>query len=156
MFQLNLGDHSSPIAGYIAFRSRDHGALQWARRQALRISRDVASANVYFRSLPGGRSLTQILGDSSIWVNYHPTMPYFGETNAVGGREVAISGMSIRLGQWTVLATLIHELAHVNGAPGGGSQAAELAVLACGMGYQSERVSGVDDPRTPYNPGIGG
>ena len=34
--------------------------------------------------------------------------------------------------------------------------AAERAVLECGMGKRSELSSGVDDPSTPYNPGIVG
>jgi len=34
--------------------------------------------------------------------------------------------------------------------------AAERAVLECGLGNRSELRTGVDDPRTPYNPTIGG
>jgi hypothetical protein len=54
-----------------------------------------------------------------------------------------------------MLATLVHELAHSNGAPIAGP-AAERAVLECGMGNRSERSSGVDNRRTPYDPGIDG
>ena len=32
---------------------------------------------------------------------------------------------------WTVAATLIHELAHTNGAPGGNSHAAEATLSQC-------------------------
>jgi hypothetical protein len=72
------------------------------------------------------------------------------------GREVAISEQAFRIGRWTVLATLVHELAHTNGAPDRPSTAAEEAVLACGMGYNSEKTSGRDDTFTPYNPTIRG
>jgi hypothetical protein len=97
------------------------------------------------------------LADRSIWINYHPTMVDFGETNFAGGKEIAVSNASFRIGRWTVLATLVHELAHVDGVRGAVlPRAAELAVLACGLGKQSERTSGTDDPNTPYNPNISG
>jgi hypothetical protein len=154
--QINVGDHISPTAGYMAFPSAKRPTIRWARRRANWIAKNKPSADVYYKTLPGGRSLTQLLGDASIWINYHPTMPHFGETNAVGGKEIAISNSSYRIGRWTVLATLVHELAHTNGAPGGASTAAERAVLACGMGKASELTTGVDDPSTPYDPTIGG
>ncbi len=58
--------------------------------------------------------------------------------------------------QWIMLATLVHELAHINGAPGGASKQAEDALLACGLGRRIEFATGTDDPKTPYNPGISG
>jgi hypothetical protein len=115
-----------------------------------------ARSNVYFRSLPDGRSLTDLLNDAAIWVNYHPTMGAYGETNAVSGKEIAISERACRIGRWTVLATLIHELAHAGGAPGGADASAEEALLACGLGRSVEKTTGVDDPRTPYSPTIRG
>lgn len=159
--QINIGDHISSEAGYIAFPNQHRPAIRWARTKAQWITRNIPAADVYFRTLPNARTLTQLLADSSIWVNYHPTMPHFGETNRVGGKEIAISITSLRIGRWTVLGTLIHELAHSNGAPindalGNPSTQAEGALLACGLGKQSELTSGVDDPNTPYDPRIGG
>jgi len=154
--QINIGDHASPEVGYQAFPVRHRGTVRWARTRAIWISRNKASADVYFRGLPGGRSLTALLADNSIWVNFHATIAHFGETNAVGGSEIAIGPRAFRIGRWTVLATLIHELAHANGAPGGASRLAEEALPHCGLGRQSERTSGVDDQRTPYDPHIGG
>ena len=55
-----------------------------------------------------------------------------------------------------MLGTLIHELAHANGAPGEASKAAEEALLHCGLGKLSELTSGRDDLGTPYVPGIEG
>lgn len=154
--QINIGDHISTQAGYIAFPAARRDTIRWARVKARWIATNIATANPYFRGLPGGRSLSDLLADRSIWINYHPTMPHFGETNFVGGSEIAISQSSYRIGRWTVLATLIHELAHVDGAPGGASQAAELAVLECGLGRRSERRTGTDDAYTPYDPRITG
>jgi hypothetical protein len=154
--QINVGGHTSSEVGYIAFPANLRDTIRWARTRATWIAANKATANVYFKTLSGGKSLTELLADSSIWVNYHPTMPHFGETNTVGGKEIAISQSSFKIGRWTVLATLIHELAHSNGAPGGASKAAEEAVLACGMGHTSEKTSGADKTATPYNPGISG
>jgi hypothetical protein len=154
--QINIGDHTSSETGYIAFPNARRDDVMWARRKARWIASAMPSANVYFKSLPDGRSLTDLLNDSSIWINYHATMTAFGETNAVSGKEIAISERSCKIGRWTVLATMIHELAHADGAPGGTDRRAEEALLACGLGNASEKATGVDDPRTPFNPNIEG
>jgi hypothetical protein len=154
--QINIGDHVSSEAGYIAFPNHRLADMRWARSRAGKIAAEMPSANVYFRSLPDGRSLTDLLNDAGIWVNYHPTMGAYGETNAVSGKEIAISERACRIGRWTVLATLIHELAHAGGAPGGADASAEEALLACGLGRSVEKTTGVDDPRTPYSPTIRG
>lgn len=156
MMQINIGDHASPIAGYDPFPRAKRDTMRWARTRARRVARGLPSANVYFRSLPGGRSLQALLDDRTIWVNYHATMADYGETDSVGGKEIAIAEPAFRIGRWTVLATLIHELAHSNGAGLAPSRAAEEALLHCGLGRRSEKTTGIDDPRTPYNPGIEG
>lgn len=153
MLQINIGDHTSPYSDYLAFPTARREVIRWARRKAIWIAQAKPAANVYFKGLPSGRSLTSLLADNSIWVNYAPTMPHYGEA---GGNEIAISHQSYRIGRWTVLATLIHELAHVGGAPGGANPAAERALLACGLGRHAELASGIDDPWTPYDPNISG
>lgn len=153
--QINIGDHTSSEAGYAAFPQRLRDNMRWARTKARWIAQTMPSANVYFASLPDGRKLSDLLEDGRIWVNYHATMPYFGETNRVSGTEIAISERSCRIGRWTMLATLIHELAHAGGAPGGNDRRAEQALLACGLGRASEDIHG-DDPNTPYDPHIHG
>lgn len=154
--QINIGDHISSEAGYIAIPERHRGTMRWARTKAKEIAKTMPSANTYFKTLPDGRSLSDLLSDSSIWVNYHPAMPFFGETNQVSGKEIAISEKSFKIGRWTVLATLIHELAHTDGAPGGTDKRAERALLSCGLGKLSELTTGIDDPKTPFNPNIQG
>ena len=160
--QINIGDHTSSFDGLIAFPPLYRSDMNWARARARRIAAEMPSANVYFRALPGGRSLTQLLADGSIWVNYHPTghidgLPdFFGVTDQVGGKEIGISVRRCRTGRWGMLGTLIHELAHSNGAAGGQDHSAEGAKLACGLGRSSEQASGIDDPSTPYNPNTHG
>jgi len=157
MIQINIGDHTSPMAGYIAFPNHRRAAMRWARKHAFWIIRNKPGADPYFKGLPGGRSLTELLNDNTIWVNYHATLADWGQTNHAGGKEVAISVTAFRMSKWSVLATLIHELTHVNGVKGAVSpRAAEDALLHCGLGRQTERDTGVDDPKTPYDPDIRG
>lgn len=157
--QINLGDHVSPHAGFIAFPNSRRETMRWARQRAIWIARNIPSADVYFRSIAAGsRSLTALLSDSNLWVNFHATLNDFGVTPGAAGfaTECAIGPSAFRIGRWTVLATLIHELAHCNGAPGGASTTAEDALPHCGLGTLREFRTGVDDPHTPYTPGLSG
>jgi len=162
--QINVGDHSGGEHGSVFTPIPEDVRWQchWARRKARTIASDIRSANRYFRSLSVGRTLTNLLGDGSIWVNYDPSITYFGYTYS--NNDIWIGPMPFRIGKWTVLATIIHELAHINGAPGGSAvclptgtcHAAERAVLESGLGNRTEFTSGKDDPQTPYNPTISG
>lgn len=155
--QINIGDHTSSETDFIPIPKRHRTTMNWARARAILISNRLARADVYFRTLPNGRSLTELLADRTIWINYHATSNSFGLTNFAGGKEMAICEPAFRIGRWMVLATLVHELAHVNGVRGSVSPyAAERAVLECGMGRRSELTSGIDDPETPYDPTITG
>ncbi len=157
VIQINIGDHTSSEPDYIAVPARLLGQLRWARKHAIWISKNLPGADVYYRTLPEGRSLTQLLADATIWINYHPTSTDFGLTNHASGKEIAICNPSFRRGRWQVLATLVHELAHVDGVRGRTNpQGAERAVLECGLGRRSELTTGRDDPSTPYDPTISG
>ena len=153
--QINIGDHVSPEPTFLSVPAHYRDQLHWARTRARKIAATIPDANRYFLQLMGRRSLTELLADSSIWVNYSVALgkDYGG---AWGSKELAIGPAAFRIGRWTVLATVIHELAHCNGASGrNSSMEAELAVLACGLGRKSEQVQG-DDPYTPYNPNTRG
>jgi len=152
--QINIGDHASARVGWIAIPAKYRPVTSWARVRAKRIAREIPSADTYFKSLPYGRSLTALLADSTIWINYEPLNNAYGWAN---GKEIAMCKMSYDVGRWTVLGTLIHELAHVNGASGRrSSTTAEEALFHCGLGNRNEFSTGVDDPKTPYDPNIGG
>ncbi|HET7544025.1 MAG TPA: hypothetical protein VFK05_29340 [Polyangiaceae bacterium] len=152
--QINIGDHSSSAEGYLPVPAHLREQLYWARTKARNIAATHPDANKYFLQLRKRRSLTDLLADRTIWVNYSVLLGKdYGETTDYN--EIAIAPIAFRIGRWTVLATVIHELAHCNGAAGRRSSEAELAVLACGLGRKSEQVLG-DDPYTPYNPNTRG
>ncbi len=77
-----------------------------------------------FQSLDGGRTFAEVWNDPHVWINYDPEnrQGKYG-AHRRGTKEIAISKYALRMGRWTVAATLVHELAHVNGAPGNNSQA---------------------------------
>jgi hypothetical protein len=167
MIQINVGDHSGSenSIAFLPFSASQLHQVRWARTKAFWIAKNLPKANAYFLSLSKGRSLTNLLNDSSIWINFDPTLTVDGAT--FHNNDLWLGPHPFRIGRWTVLATVIHELAHIAGAGGAATglvcstisaacHAAELAVLACGMGKESEHTTGVDDPWTPYNPNISG
>jgi hypothetical protein len=97
--------------------------------------------NAAFKALAGGRTFAQVWSDANIWISYDPNNDgrHFGVTNRVGGKEVSITRYALRMGHWTTAATLVHELAHTNGAPGGASHAAEATLSQC-------LLHGLEDP----------
>jgi hypothetical protein len=94
--------------------------------------RGMKPCNTCFSALPGGRTFDQVIDDASIFISFDPSGPNSGVTNAVGGKEVTISASEFRGGRWTVAATLVHELAHVNGA-GTTTLDAENTLKCCGL-----------------------
>ncbi|WP_305985553.1 hypothetical protein [Roseibium sp. MMSF_3544] len=156
-FQFNIGDHISLQAGFTNFDSAQYGQLKWSRNKLFKMVKNNPSCDAYFRSLPNSRTLTSMINDDSIWISYGPGIeaPFYGKAYFDNG-EIGIADRAFRMGRWTVLATIIHELAHLNGAPGhGGDTRAEEAVYHCGLGTDKEYFDLVDDPRTRYNPNYG-
>src|SRR3954466_3994724 len=158
--QINVGDHVTAVTdtkfSFVAFPNSSIGKgggirwqIMWARKKANEIASRIPGANAYFYSLPNKRSLSAILADSSLWINYCINRPEYGWTVGTpsGGAEVGICPLAFRWGRWTVVATLIHELAHVNGA--GDDDRAERALPSCGLGTWAEMKSGIDDAWTP-------
>jgi len=102
-----------------------------------------------FAALPNGQSFQDLFDDPNMWVNYDPS-------NAEGDwgwtmpssypNDVVVSQFTLRMGRWATAGTIIHELAHLNGSPGGASHAAEETLRYCGL----------QSPRGPYNPSIRG
>lgn len=80
--QMNIGDHVSPAGGFVQFPVAKRDMVRWARRRARWIARNKPAADVYFSAImAGSRSLTALLADRNIWINYHATLADTG-----GGR----------------------------------------------------------------------
>ncbi len=109
--------------------------------------------NERFKKLPNGRSFDDILNDDSIWISYDDrrSVDWYGITNRVGGNEISISQETFDIGRWFVAGTLVHEMAHVNGAPTTTGDADDT-LLYCGVksAYQGAigmNQSGTSDTR---------
>jgi hypothetical protein len=165
VIQINIGHHSGNENG-VPFAQIPKGLVpqvRWAVTKAVWIAHRVKTANMYYASLPRGRTLTSLIHDKSIWINYDPGTGDDGYT--FHNSDLWLGPKPFRIGRWSVLASILHELAHIGGAGGGATglsctafsascHAAERAVLECGLGKRSERRTGVNDPATPYDPTI--
>ena len=65
-FQINIGDHASSVRHYRAFSKTGsyYSSLEWARTKLFDVAKHNPPANTFFRSLPGGRSLTSLINNS--------------------------------------------------------------------------------------------
>ncbi|HKO48589.1 MAG TPA: hypothetical protein VJV79_12745 [Polyangiaceae bacterium] len=149
--QLNFGDHVAPYKELTAIPGPYRADARWARAQAKAIANTNRGANAHFRSLGAGRTLSSLLDDGRIWVNY-VTLVVDGIRSK---NEIGIGYLPFNRGRIHVLAVLIHELAHVAGAKEDTTKAEE-ALVHCGLGSQRELDTGIDDPNTPYIPGFKG
>jgi hypothetical protein len=104
--------------------------------------------NTCFKKLPAGRTFDEVWADSSIWINHDPTghdssgTDFYGATSSVGGKDVTISKHAFAKGRWWVAGTLVHELAHTNGAPATTGDA-DATLLCCGLKGAYEGAIGV-------------
>lgn len=102
----------------------------------LAISQSATSAcNVYFASLPKGSSFRQLWKDDRVFINYSPAAEEgrFATTHS-NDRDIALTRWCIdHHNHWMIGATIVHEFAHIGGAPGGASHKAERAVRECGF-----------------------
>jgi hypothetical protein len=104
------------------------------------VSRGQSKCNTCFKALGyriwgNGRSFDDVFDDGDIWISYHwdTTTGIYGFTS---GKEITVSQFAIDKGVRSVAATIVHELAHVNGASGPPSIAAEATLKDCGFADQ--------------------
>jgi len=86
--------------------------------------------------LPVGKTFKDLFDDPRIWINYDSTNNgnLWGWTvPGTHPRDLVVSRFALGMGIWSTAATIVHEMAHLNGAPGGASHAAEHTVRACRM-----------------------
>ena len=65
-----------------------------------------------------------------MWISFDPDRSGNKYGVTLAKKHVSITAYALAMGQWTTAATLIHELAHVNGAPSNNTQA-EDTLLSC-------------------------
>lgn len=91
--------------------------------------------NRYFRTLPKARTFRSVWRDHSLFINFSPSLTsgFYGATHS-NDKDICVSAWCLdHKNHWLVAATIVHECAHVAGAPGGASHAAEKAVDVCGF-----------------------
>jgi hypothetical protein len=116
--------------------------------------RGMRPCNDCFKRLPGGRTFQEVFDDATVFVSFDPSGPDSGATDSVGGKEITISAKEFRVGRWSVAATLVHELAHVNGAGIAPSIEAESTLNCCGLrGLFRAGAVGFRDPAEPDDNG---
>ena len=83
----------------------------------------------------GGRTFDDVFNDQDIWISYHwdKSAGFDGLTSMKKEKEITISQSAFDRGLRAVAATIVHELAHVNGAPAAPSTAAESTLQNCGF-----------------------
>jgi hypothetical protein len=130
--------HTPPVAGsfqYLPYTNADKKKVVERAVDILKRNvRGSKSCNSCFQRLTGGRTFDAILDDPDTFIHYDPgnIQGRFGATRT-GTKNVTITEFSIRMGRWTVAATLVHEFAHVNGASGS-THDAEATLPKCGFG----------------------
>jgi hypothetical protein len=104
----------------------------------------MGTCNACFKRLSGARSFDDVWADNTVWISYEPrnTVDWYGITR--GTSEISISELAFKRGRWWVAGTLVHELAHCNGAPIT-TAAADETLLKCGLKNAYEGVIGVRD-----------
>jgi len=138
---------------YDGGRSRNtlHGAMQIIQNN---IFGKIAPCNTYFSSLPGHRTFDQIWSDPTFWINWEPRPSinsFFAFTATTRPMEITVSEFCLSKGVWVTCASIVHEMAHLDGAPGldgSGSNAAERSLLHCGL--SAHFTGAIGDP-TDYN-----
>ncbi len=105
--------------------------------------------NKCFKALPGGKTFDEVLADDTVWINYEPRTDrgWYGITISVGGKDVSISQSAFKKGKWWVAGTLVHELAHVNGASASTGDA-DNTLLCCGLKNMYEGAIGMKQSGT--------
>jgi hypothetical protein len=133
--------HAAVSSGEVRFWPYDEGATLTELKRALAILknnvyRKNVACNRYFSKL--GRSFDSIFEDDTVWINWDPRRdPGFdGFTARDPLQEITISERAFkRKNVWFICAVIVHEFAHIAGAPGGWkSNEAERSLLHCGLG----------------------
>ena len=94
--------------------------------------RNMRPCDECFKRLPGLRTFTEVFDDATVFISFDSAGPDRAAA-IVSGHDITLSAGEFKRNKWAVAASIIHELAHINGAPGGNSPSAENTLLCCGF-----------------------
>jgi len=108
-------------------------AMNWIQSAVVEGKKCSESCDEAFGKLPGGRKFSDIWADQTIFISFlkTPDPKMYGQA-VKSGKDLAVSYGSFKQGWKMVAATIIHELAHLNGAPNNTTEA-EDTLLHCGL-----------------------
>jgi hypothetical protein len=114
------------------------------------LNRTISVASVFgtcndaFKKLPLGKTWAEIWVSPTFWISFNPNPKagLFG-TTMPGTQEITIAKFPFTQADAAavVAATIIHEMAHVNGVRGGASPLAEEQLTPCG--FDDQRIPGL-------------
>ena len=106
----------------------------------------LAACEVTFKALPLRKTLTDVWNDPDVWFSFNSlNHPFAFGTTLQGTKEISIGNFPFIFpdAPGVVAATMIHEMAHVAGAPRDTDEA-ERTLLKCGFGdYFSPEIIGM-------------
>ena len=108
-------------------------AMTWIQQAIIEGTDCYIGCEEAFKALPGGRTFSEMWADPNIWISFlrTPDIETYGRS-VFKGKDLSVSYGSFRLGWKMVAATLVHELAHLNGAPSNTTDAEDV-LLHCGL-----------------------
>ena len=139
--------HTPPVPGTFQYLPyTDAAKLKTVERALWILKHNVKGlkpCNDCFKKLPNGRTFDEILDDPDTFIHCDPdnSGKKFGGTR-IGTKNVTITEYVLRMGRWLVASTLVHEFAHVNGAPTD-THDAEGTLPCCGFGAKGHYIPGL-------------
>jgi hypothetical protein len=108
-------------------------AMTWIQTAVVEGTTCAESCDEAFGKLAGGKKFSELWADQSIHISFltTPDPKTYGQAK-MWGKDLAIAYGSFRHGWKMVAATIIHEMAHLNGAPDN-TKEAEATLLHCGL-----------------------
>ena len=120
----------------------DGPELHMLKRAVYIIEHNIYRKNVacsrYFETLNKDKPLSfdDVWQDKDVWINLDPRQPanFDGFNSNAHPKDITIAARAFRRNVWFVTSVIVHELAHVAGAPPESkSDAAERSLLHCGL-----------------------
>ena len=133
MCQINLpgSGHATPVAQWVPFTNAEFvRTLERALELLHTRVKTQPVCNAAFASLPGGRTLEEIVEDAGVWISLDPE-PTRDDFAARENNDIALTSHALSMGRWITAATLLRELARLNGAPAASGHPVERCLVSC-------------------------